>query len=254
VLDRGLVSLLDGAEAGGDAGFAVGDGLAVAAAVGAFGQFLGVELDFAEVCFAFLGVGGDRVHGDVRGGGVQHEGDGLAFRVMAGQGGDPRSADLLLELLGTAAGTVPGPVAGVGEHEVGAVHLVAGGAEAGPDRAGIRSGGAVAQETGSLSVICVAGGAGVEAELVPQVALDGASGDEAGQALGEGRLLRAGGQPDSQPTGGDVVDGAVLGIGNSGALVDELLVLGQVREKLVGRDAPVVGRPGAGAVVGGPFG
>ena len=115
MLDRGLVGVFDGAQAGGDAGFTIGDGLAVAAAVGSFGQVLGVELDFAEVGFAFLGMSGDRVHGDVRGGGVQHEGDGLAFRVMVGQGGDPRSADLLLGLLGMAAGTVPGPVAGAGE-------------------------------------------------------------------------------------------------------------------------------------------
>src|SRR5512146_2776206 len=85
--DSGMVCVLDGAEAGGDAGFAVGDGLAVAAAVGAFGQVLGVELDFAEVGFAFLGVGGDGVEGGVRGGGVQDEGDGLAVGVVAGQGG-----------------------------------------------------------------------------------------------------------------------------------------------------------------------
>jgi hypothetical protein len=65
-----------------------------------------------------------------------------------------------------AVGTVPGPVAGVGEHEVGAVHLVAGGAETGPDRAGIGSGGAVAQETGGLGMVSVARGAGVEAEMV----------------------------------------------------------------------------------------
>jgi hypothetical protein len=35
--------VLDGTEAGGDAGFAVGDGLAVAAAVRAFGEVAGVE-------------------------------------------------------------------------------------------------------------------------------------------------------------------------------------------------------------------
>ena len=85
------VGTFDGAQAGGDAGFAVGDGLAVASAVGAFGQVLAVELDFAEVGFAFVGVGGDGVDGDVRGGGVQDEGDGLALRVVAGQDGDQRS-------------------------------------------------------------------------------------------------------------------------------------------------------------------
>src|SRR5689334_1542602 len=106
--DGGLVGVFDGAEAGGDAGFAVGDGLAVAAAVGAFGQVLGVELDFAEVGFAFLGVGGEGVHGDVRGGGVQDQGDGLAAGVVPGQGGDPGSVGVLLGLAGGAAGVVPG--------------------------------------------------------------------------------------------------------------------------------------------------
>ena len=42
MFDGGLVGLLDGAKTGGDADFAVGDGLAVAAAVGAFGQGLGI--------------------------------------------------------------------------------------------------------------------------------------------------------------------------------------------------------------------
>jgi hypothetical protein len=104
---------------------------------------------------------------------------------------------------------------------------VAGGAETGPDRAGICfAADVVAQEAGGLGMIGVARGAGVEAELVFEVALDGAGVDEAGQALGEGRLLWAGGQPDGQPPGGDVVDGAALGIGDRGALVDEPLVQG----------------------------
>jgi hypothetical protein len=227
MLDGGLVGLFDGAEAGGDAGFAVGDGLAVLAAVGALGQVLGVELDFAEVGFALVGVGSDGVDGGVRGGGVQDEGDGLAAGVVAGQGGDPGSACARFGLPGAAAGAIPGPVAGIGEHEVGAVHLVAGGAEAGADRAGVGvAGDGVAQQPGGLGVVGVAGGAGVAAELGLEVALDGAGGDEAGQALGEGRVLGAGGEPDGQPPGGDVVDGAVLGVGGGGALVDELLVQG----------------------------
>src|SRR5580704_17260887 len=79
VLGRGAVGLLDGSQAGSDAGFAGGDGLAIAAAVGAFGQVLGVPLDFVEVGFAFVGVPGDREQGDVRGGGIEDEADGLAL-------------------------------------------------------------------------------------------------------------------------------------------------------------------------------
>ena len=91
---------------------------------------------------------------------------------------------------------MPGLVAGAGEHEVGAVELVAGGAEVVPDGAEVGAGDGVAQQAGGLGVVGVAGGASVEAELVLQVALDGAGVDEAGQVLGKRRLLGAGGQPD----------------------------------------------------------
>ncbi len=47
--DGHAVSLFHGAEAGGYAGFAGGDGLAVAAAVGVFGEVLAVAFYFAEV-------------------------------------------------------------------------------------------------------------------------------------------------------------------------------------------------------------
>lgn len=49
----------DGAEALGDAGFAGGDGLAVTASPGAFGESLAVAFDLANVGLAFTGVGGD---------------------------------------------------------------------------------------------------------------------------------------------------------------------------------------------------
>ena len=84
--DGDAVGAFDGAQAGGDAGFAGGDGLAVAAAVGAFGQGLAVAFDFADVGFAFVGVGGDGEQGDVGGGGVQDEADGLAVGVAPGPG------------------------------------------------------------------------------------------------------------------------------------------------------------------------
>jgi hypothetical protein len=67
---RGAVGLLDGAEPGGDPGFAGGDGLAVAAAVGAVRPVGAGMLDLAGVGFALAGVRGDGEHGDAGGGGV----------------------------------------------------------------------------------------------------------------------------------------------------------------------------------------
>jgi hypothetical protein len=68
-LDRSPVGLFHGAKAGSHSGFAGGDGLAVAAAVGVFGEGLGVALDFADVGFAFVGVCGDVEHDGVGRGG-----------------------------------------------------------------------------------------------------------------------------------------------------------------------------------------
>ena len=51
--------MFDGPEVGGYPVFAGGDGLTVAAVVGVFGEGLGVALDFADVGFAFVGVGCD---------------------------------------------------------------------------------------------------------------------------------------------------------------------------------------------------
>ena len=58
-LDGRAVGVLDGAQPGRDPGLAGGDGLAVAPAVGAFGQALAELLDFADVGVAFAGVRGD---------------------------------------------------------------------------------------------------------------------------------------------------------------------------------------------------
>lgn len=61
-----------------------GDGLAVAAAIGVFGERLAVALDFADVGFAVIGVGCDGEHDGVGRGGIEDEGDGLGFGVAAG--------------------------------------------------------------------------------------------------------------------------------------------------------------------------
>ena len=53
MLYGGPVGLFYGSQAGGDAGFAGGDGLAVTSAVGAFGQVLAELLDLADVGFAY---------------------------------------------------------------------------------------------------------------------------------------------------------------------------------------------------------
>jgi hypothetical protein len=78
--------VLDGTQAGRYPGSAGGDGLTVASAVGVFGEGLGVALDFADVGFAFVGVGCDGEDDGAGGGGVEDEGDGLALGVAAGQG------------------------------------------------------------------------------------------------------------------------------------------------------------------------
>ena len=98
VLGRGAIGLLDGAQPGGDAGLAGGDGLAVLPAVGVLGQVLADLLDFADVGFALVGVGGDREQGDVGGGGVQDQADGLVWLDSA-----PYSSSISLS--GACSGT-----------------------------------------------------------------------------------------------------------------------------------------------------
>ena len=191
--DGRAVGVLDGAEAGGYASFAGGDGLAVAAAVGAFGEVLAVAFYFADVGFAFAGVGGEGEDGGAGGGGIQDEADRLAVRVVAGQGDDRGAVDLGPGWRGSCH-ALPYPLAEVGEHEVGAVDLVAGGAEVLPDRAEAgAAAGAVAVEPGGLEMVRVGAGAGVDAQLGLQLGADGAGAGEAGQAAGEVGVLGAGG-------------------------------------------------------------
>ena len=134
------VGVLDGAQPGGDPGLAGGDGLAVAPAVGAVGPVGAGPLDLAGVGFALAGVRGDGEHGDAGGGGVQDEGDRAGFGVVAGQGGDPGAVGLGPRCLRCPA-AVPGAGVSAGEQGVGAVDLVAGGAEVLPDRAEVGAAG-----------------------------------------------------------------------------------------------------------------
>ena len=87
-LDGHAVGVLDGAEPGGDAGLAGGDGLAVAPAVRALREALAELLDLTDMGLAFVGVGGDGQDGGVGGGGVQDEADRLAAGLAVGQGDD----------------------------------------------------------------------------------------------------------------------------------------------------------------------
>ena len=127
------------------------------------------------------------------------------------------------------AAALQGPLVDLGQHEVGAVDLVAGSAEVLADPADVvAAGAAVCQQPGSLRLVRVVPRAGVDAQLGLQLRADRAGVDEADQAAGEVGVLGPGGQPDGQPPGGDVVDEAVPGVGDGGAVADEPLVQGQL--------------------------
>ena len=129
---------------------------------------------------------------------------------------------------------LPGPVAEIGEHQVGAVDLVAGGAEVLADRAeGGAPAGAVFHQPNGLRPVRVGAGAGVDAQLGLQRRGDLSGGDEADQAAGVGGWLGPGGQPDGQPPGGDVIDAVPSLVGGGGAVADQALVQGQVRQQSV---------------------
>ncbi|HEY2690731.1 MAG TPA: hypothetical protein VGJ50_19980, partial [Streptosporangiaceae bacterium] len=146
-------------------------------------------------------------------GDVQDERDRLSLGVVAGQGGDPRPAGLGPRCPRRPA-AVPGPGVRAGEQGVGAVDLVAGGAEVLPDRAEVGAAGdAVLHQPDGLRLVREVTGACVDAQLGLQRVADGSGADEADQA-----------------PGGEVVDGAVLGVGGGDAVVDEPFVEGQVGE------------------------
>ena len=81
---------------------------------------------------------------------------------------------------------VPGAGVRAGEQGVGAVDLVAGGAEVLPDRAEVGAAGdAVLHQVDGLCLVGVGAGAGVDARLGLQRVGDGSGADEADEALGE---------------------------------------------------------------------
>jgi hypothetical protein len=130
----------------------------------------------------------------------------------------------------------------LGEDHVGAVDLVAGGGEVLPDRAELGTAViAVFQEPGGVWLVRVGAGAGVFAQLGLEVGVDRSGFDEADQAVGEVRCLGPGGQPDSQPPGGDVIDDGASAVGFGDAVGDEPLVQGQVGER------PAYGQPVGGS-------
>jgi hypothetical protein len=89
---------------------------------------------------------------------------------------------------------VSGAVVQAFEDRVGAVDLVAGGAEVLADRADLGAAGdAVLQEAGGFGLVGVGAGAGVDAQLGLERVADGAGLDEADEALGQGRGLGVGG-------------------------------------------------------------
>jgi hypothetical protein len=85
MLDRCPAGLPDGPQPGGGPRLAVGDGLAVASAIGTLGQVLAEPLDFANNGLPLVSVSSDGVDGNVGSGGVEDEGDRLAFVIPAGK-------------------------------------------------------------------------------------------------------------------------------------------------------------------------
>jgi hypothetical protein len=67
-------------------------------------------------------------------------------------------------------------------------------------------------------------GAGVLAELVLEVGVDGAGFDESDQAVGGDGFLGPGGQPHREAPGGEVVDDGAAAVGFGDAVGNEPLV------------------------------
>jgi hypothetical protein len=68
----------------------------------------------------------------------------------------------------------------------------------------------------------------MDAQLRLEWLADGSGLDEASQSSVEDGILRPGGQPDSQPSGGEVIDGAPPAVSCSDAFLNQPLVSGRV--------------------------
>ena len=154
------------------------------------------------------------------------------------------------------SGGVPGAGMRVGKQGIGAVDLVAGGAEVLPHRAEVGAAGdAVLHQPGGLGLVSVGAGAGVDAQLSLQRLADRSGADEPDQVLGEDRRLRLGGQTDGEAPGGDVIDGASPGVCGGDAVADQPLVQLQIRELALfdARASARVGRAAGRGPAAGPY-
>lgn len=78
---RHSISTFDGTQAGGHPPLAGGDGLAVLSAEGALGKGLAELFDLADMSFALVGMSRNSEDGGVGSGGIEDQGDRLAFGV-----------------------------------------------------------------------------------------------------------------------------------------------------------------------------
>ena len=126
------------------------------------------------------------------------------------------------------------PVVEAGQHDIGAVDLIAGRAEILADGANVGAAGhAVLHEPGGLRLVGISAGAGMDAQLSLERRADRSGRGELDQAAGEDRRLRPGGQPDGQPPGGEVINAGTPAVGCGNAVADETLIEWQVRERPV---------------------
>ncbi|HXL89443.1 MAG TPA: hypothetical protein VN969_10795 [Streptosporangiaceae bacterium] len=73
----------------------------------------------------------------------------------------------------------------------------------------------------------------MDAQLRLEWLADGSGLDEASQSSIEDGILRPNGQPDSQPTGGEVIDGAPPAVSCSDTFLDQALVSGRVWKRSI---------------------
>ena len=126
--DGRAVGGFDGPQTSDDPGLAGRDGVTVLPTVGPLGQGLAESFYFACVGFAFGGVRSDGEHDAVGRGRVEDEADRPASRVEVRQSDGPGTIGLRPGRFGLGP-AMSAPVIKAGEHDIGAVDLVAGSAE-----------------------------------------------------------------------------------------------------------------------------